>query len=328
MSATGKVAETLLSLGIFAVADFAPLREIYLRALVRTHGDDTNNTLECRGTSLSSQLKSMNREDLKELAANPNFISGVYNYCDRWCERCALRSRCFVYATESADADLDGPDVSDLNNAKFWRKLHVIFKEAHELITQCAEEAGIDLNVINQDEVTQMRNEEDEARRNELSVRARDYAAMVESWLKTELVAAEQMSDDAQVEAKTAAIEIDAQDAFEVIRWYQFFIAAKVFRAVLGSDDELSGVYPNDDAGEANPAQTDANGSAKIALIAIERSLGAWRILQTSVPDKTDSIAPLMAALENLRSGIEETLPLARDFIRPGFDEVMTEFAS
>jgi hypothetical protein len=270
----------------------------------------------------------MNREDLKELAANPNFISGVYNYCDRWCERCAFRSRCFVYATEGIDADLDDPDVSDLNNAKFWRKLDGIFKEAHELIKECAAEAGIDLNVIDQDEVTKMRNEEDAARRNELSVRARDYAAMVESWLENELVAAEQLSDDAQVQAKSTGIEIDAQDAFEVIRWYQFFIAAKVFRAVLGSVDELQGVYPNDDGGESNPAQTDANGSAKIALIAIERSLGAWRILQTSIPDKTNSIAPLMAILENLRRGIEETLPLARDFIRPGFDEEACEFVS
>ena len=40
------------------------------------------------------------RRSLKELAGDPQFISGVYNYCDRWCERCPLTSRCFVYATE------------------------------------------------------------------------------------------------------------------------------------------------------------------------------------------------------------------------------------
>ena len=26
------------------------------------------------------------------------FIVGVYNYCDRWCERCAFTSRCRVFA--------------------------------------------------------------------------------------------------------------------------------------------------------------------------------------------------------------------------------------
>lgn len=270
----------------------------------------------------------MNRDDLEELAANPNFISGVYNYCDRWCERCAFRSRCFVYATEAVDADLDNPDVSELNNARFWRKLDAIFKDAHELISHCAEEAGIDLNALDQDEVTQVRDEADEARRHDLSVRARDYAAMVEGWLESELVAAEQLSDDGQAHAKSEGIEIDAADAFEVIRWYQFFIAAKVFRAVLGSEDELRGVYPEDDGGEPNPAQTDANGSAKVALIAIERSLGAWRILETFVSDKANSIAPLMTTLQKLRSGLEETLPLARDFMRPGFDEEACDFVS
>ena len=28
------------------------------------------------------------------------FIVGVYNYCDRWCERCLLTSRCRVFAEE------------------------------------------------------------------------------------------------------------------------------------------------------------------------------------------------------------------------------------
>jgi hypothetical protein len=46
------------------------------------------------------------------------------------------------------------------------------------------------------------------------------------------------------------------------------------------------------------------------------------------VPAKEKSIAPLMALLENLRNGVEEALPLARDFIRPGFDEEMSQYAS
>ena len=27
----------------------------------------------------------------------PGFIDGVYNYCDRWCERCRFQSRCRLY---------------------------------------------------------------------------------------------------------------------------------------------------------------------------------------------------------------------------------------
>ena len=271
----------------------------------------------------------MKQDDLKERATNPDFISGIYNYCDRWCERCAFSSRCFVYATETEDADLDAPNLRDLNNAKFWRKLETIFKDAKELIKQCAADAGVDLDAIDQSEAAAADDRKSEdAARNEFSVLARNYAAMVDAWFENELVAAEQLDEHALLQAKSAGIEIDAQDAFEVIRWYQFFIATKVFRALLGSDDELREVYPDDIGEGINPAQTDANGSAKIALIAIDRSVSAWRVIQSCVPAKQRSIAPLIAVLENVRSGIEAELPLARDFIRPGFDEEMSAYAN
>ncbi len=30
----------------------------------------------------------MEKERLKMLAEDPRFIQSIYNYCDRWCERC------------------------------------------------------------------------------------------------------------------------------------------------------------------------------------------------------------------------------------------------
>ena len=269
----------------------------------------------------------MDRNELKELAANPDFITGIYNYCDRWCERCALSSRCFLYAAEQTDLEWDDPEVRDLNNAKFWRHLESIFKDAHELIKECAAEAGIDLDAIKSNEAFMPVDEEiEDASKRELAVLARNYAGMVEKWFANEFIAAEvrQLNES---NPQTTETIIDLTAAVEIIRWYQFFIAAKVFRALLGGDDELPGVYGNhDDA--LNPAQSDANGSAKIALIAIDRSLNSWRITQSYIPNKKDSIAPLMTVLERLRNGLEETLPLARDFVRPGFDEIDSEFTS
>ena len=55
----------------------------------------------------------MKKADLIELAQNPDFISGIYNYCDRWCERCQFTSRCFLYATEQADPDLADPEMRE-----------------------------------------------------------------------------------------------------------------------------------------------------------------------------------------------------------------------
>src|SRR5436309_15735657 len=87
--------------------------------------------------------KSMRRRTLTELANNPDLIPGIYNYCDRWCERCPLTSRCLVYATEQED-DVS-PESQDIHNADFWRKLNSIMDETRQIITEWASQTGIDL---------------------------------------------------------------------------------------------------------------------------------------------------------------------------------------
>ena len=36
-----------------------------------------------------------------------NFIPGIFNYCDRWCERCPLTARCSVYAMVEDEQQAD-----------------------------------------------------------------------------------------------------------------------------------------------------------------------------------------------------------------------------
>src|SRR2546423_12370271 len=98
----------------------------------------------------------MSRKQLRQLAANPDFISGIHNYCDRWCERCSFTSRCLVYATEEADSDSD-PASRDINNAVFWQKLASVFQETQEMISAWAVENGVDLSPSALAEVNEQR---------------------------------------------------------------------------------------------------------------------------------------------------------------------------
>ncbi|HEY6045313.1 MAG TPA: hypothetical protein VIU65_01850 [Pyrinomonadaceae bacterium] len=284
----------------------------------------------------------MKKADLIELAQNPDFISGIYNYCDRWCERCQFTSRCFLYATEQADADLADPEMRDISNEKFWRKMHNIFAETAELITAWAAEAGIDLDAVDSTAVVAQHDRDMEAaKQHELSQATRTYAFAVEEWFKQEA-----LSQTAPQGAGSEE-ELTIQNAVDVIRWYQFFIAAKTFRAVSGSerldleteDDEI---FPNvladddleddedldDDTVMEMAERMDANGSAKVALVGIDRSISGWRSLQLSLSAKAESIKPMLIELESLRRSIEARLPRARDFIRPGLDEVNSRFVS
>ena len=104
-------------------------------------------------------------------------------------------------------------------------------------------------------------------------------------------------------------------EASEVIHWYQYQIAAKIIRGLMGRKDEEEEQWEED-------IPKDSDGSIKVALIAMDRSISAWRIMQMSLADRADSIVPMLVALERLRQATEQTFPEAKDFIRPGFDEI------
>jgi hypothetical protein len=256
----------------------------------------------------------MDTKDLIELAGNPNFISGIYNYCDRWCERCPFTSRCLVFATEKEDEEND-PESRDINNAAFWQKLTSIFEQTREMITTWAEENGVDLDA---EESKSARADHDrdmaDARSHELTVAAENYAWQVRKWFEEEF--GMQTSDDSgKVSNDAGENHENIQEASEVIHWYQFQIAAKTVRGLMSRDDE-------DEYEEEETLGRHSDGSIKVALIATDRSISAWRLMQLALPDKADSIVPLILALENFRQNTEKAFPDARDFIRPGFDEV------
>ena len=102
----------------------------------------------------------------------------------------------------------------------------------------------------------------------------------------------------------------------EVIRWYQHFIYVKLCRTIesrAGEELEIDR--------EIKHFPEDSDGSAKIALIALDRSIGAWAGLRENLEDDADSILDLLAQLAAIRRGTEKLFPEARAFVRPGFDE-------
>jgi hypothetical protein len=109
------------------------------------------------------------------------------------------------------------------------------------------------------------------------------------------------------------AIELD--DTIEVIQYYQVFIHIKLARAVSSQAEEELETDP-----EMRSFPKDSDGSAKITLIAIDRSLAAWTRLSQHFPEEADSILDFQVQLARLRAAAEKLFPGARAFVRPGFD--------
>src|ERR1041384_4517279 len=149
----------------------------------------------------------MHKEDWLAPAENRDFIAGIYNYCDRWCERCPLTARCFLYATEQADGDLSDPEVHDINNEKLSKKLQNIFESTAEMLREWAAEAGVDLESVDIAQAVEVSEKERErVEQDELAQAAREYAVAVGDWFKTEMEARMDVYDD---QTKSAPDESD-----------------------------------------------------------------------------------------------------------------------
>lgn len=260
----------------------------------------------------------MQRRSLTELADNPDLISGIYNYCDRWCERCPLTSRCLVYTTEKEEDD--SSQTHDLTNEAFWRKLGTIFQETRDMIAEWAREAGIDLDRPEaEDDPSQRKKKRRQVDNHPLACAGKKYANDASDWfreLDQIVVVTDERANGRAAEPDRESTE-RLEDAREVIQWYQYQIAVKTMRALSAriGEQEIDPVTAD--------CMKDSDGSAKVALIGIDRSIGAWRLMQLSLPERESSIVPLILQLERLRQRTEKVFPEAREFVRPGFDEVL-----
>lgn len=251
----------------------------------------------------------MEKDCLKKLARDKRFIPGIYNYCDRWCERCPQTCRCLNFAI--SEEDFADPETRDIKNEAFWKKLSEVFTTTIEFLKEEAKEHGIDLEALDTSGWAEESTGRDEtAESHEVCRIAKLYSDLVEDWFK---------SDASLFSAGSALSEEDTslEEAFEVIRWYQYFIYVKLRRAVRGELNERDG-----EAIEVIEFPKDSEGSAKIALIGIDRSIGAWGTVYAHDLLHDERILRFIACLDSLREEVQSAFPGARSFIRLGFDKI------
>jgi len=221
------------------------------------------------------------------------FIIGIYNYCDRWCDRCAFTSHCHVFADRcESEATLD-PNLAAVVNAP--QHPSDVAPAPPPWLAQLLEEIN-DAQAASADETLDHRPPRVVPEHNEIDRRADAYSRQARNWLNTR-------------EPDRTSADVDPRS---VIAWFHMMIHVKAMRALHGlADDDL---FDRD-----WPA--DHDGSAKVALLGIDRSLRAWLDLVEVGAASESDVAPFLNDLEWLRDALERTFPRARTFVRPGFDE-------
>jgi hypothetical protein len=243
------------------------------------------------------------------MAGEPDLIPGIYIYCDRWCERCAFTSRCLQFRLETEDRQSgEALQHFDALNLQFWQEMGEALVQAMRLIREIAVREGFETADLQKETLFPEPPEslQRDAREHPCASAALLYTGMVNEWFA---VADEFPETDESLLTNPPAF---LEEPIQVIRHYQYFIYPKIVRAVEG---RLSAK-----AATESELESDACGTAKVALIAIDRSLAAWSLLYGEYQSEEDSTLSILVHLDRLRRSIEVVFPAARSFIRPGLD--------
>ena len=261
-------------------------------------------------------IKSINDKD---------FVPGIYNYCDRWCEKCPLTHKCASYYISNK---LFIEKIKDDGTNDFVAEIEKVLNITKKILEDTIKDLNIDMDIDEMDmenipEIDDMAGFPDnliypENIKSEMIQLALDNIDTTNNWMYQ--IDPEVMEKEKEFErikemniesGKTVKEFKEMMDAFDIIEWYQVLILNKLNIALY---DKKHIKYEKDEL-------IPYNGYAKVALIGIEKSIEAWQNLMSIFPDAEDSIFEQLIDLKKLKNKVLETFPDAEKFKRPGFDD-------
>lgn len=244
---------------------------------------------------------------------NSQKIPFMDSYCDRWCEKCPMTARCAIF-----DPKWVSPEWDEQTNEQLWEEVSKNFKETLSALKQLVESEGMDWEQLVEDakDIEIPEPELSELEENTLDL-SNTYCFNTLDWLKDQRPVIENFVQEAQQHLEIGIGNPEESvfqvgNALEIIQWYSTMITSKINRAIKGAYDDW------DD--EEDPIQNDANGSAKLTMICIDRSISAWEKIRQEIPEMEDELLDYLALLSKMRRGLKSIFPNYDAFIRPGFD--------
>jgi hypothetical protein len=235
------------------------------------------------------------------LATDPHLVPGIYNGCDQWCHYCPATDRCLAYKCRP---DRDGA-------GSIYENIEAKMLESMRYLKACHEAEGLqppeDLErllsgdpppgaayVPIDDPLERM---------------GRHYAVLATAFLA---------SLDEPLPVTPLPKREYGPTPFDVFLYYHVQIAVKIYRAISSAREAAR-------TGGAQ-ARWDADVSAKVALLDVDRSDEALQVMALDDPDPL--VVHMRTHLSRLRRVLEERFPAARTLIRPGLDTAPADDAS
>ena len=270
----------------------------------------------------------MDFEDFKEQEGD--FIPGIFNYCDAWCERCIYTDKCRVFATQAKiREELESNQKTEKSieeNKDFWKQINDSVANIADLVDEeFPLVKGLETLFSDQfydeedteDAMKEWEGKRNKAKNHNLTKVSSKYEKEVHTWFESR--------KDTKIifDSNTHLLNFHYADvteiidlkklsnAADVINWYYIQIWIKINRALTSyygehEDEEFLGDFPK-----------DSEGSAMVAINGIDRSIAAWNTLRVKLPSEKESIRSMIKMLVWLRMEMEKKFANAMNFEWP-----------
>lgn len=225
------------------------------------------------------------------------FQSGIYNYCDRWCERCPNTEKCFLYAKEqqkNAEHIAKGEDINDWDVV--MKDIEESFKETHKLLGMAMKKHGItqkDLEKIDPDEYE------------EPDFQSHPLIKLTTKYLKTAHAFLDEFWYEQQKMVGQFNIEVpmdDIKDAIETISWYHTMLPTKIWRLLYEID--TTGREKDEELKEM--MKEDIPKFFALVDKCITKSKGAIESFSAERKLQPERIKEMLRLLEQVEQGVRE----------------------
>jgi hypothetical protein len=224
-----------------------------------------------------------------EIARDSQLIPGVHHHCDEWCDYCPVTNRCLAYRCTADFRAQRGRAPGDPT-----------FTSLEEAIAFTRDVSGAE----------GMRTDELDALVShppgQSGVQTSDPLAAV-AWDYAEATACLMMPSALEMSRARPRVRPAGPTAEEIVLWYHLRIYMRTFRALVAQESACG------------QRTEDATGSAKLVLVAVERSRHALRALRTV--ESAEELDRLLSMLDEIERGLDERFPHARAFVRLGIDQ-------
>jgi len=237
-------------------------------------------------------------KSLLEMAGDEQFIPGICNFCNRWCERCSKGQNCLSYAYDQVKKGIDPKENNrDQINKQFWNTIEEVLSA--DITGLIKDSSDISLKISNEN----------------LVLFAEEYGNAVNKWL---------IENDNLLKEKSSLILVTYNkketilfsDAIEIVKWYSFFIHKRIIRSLKDLYERKTGDLKD----PYNPYR-DNIGSAKNTIVACGHSMAAFSFLYPELETEQATIQTFVAQLIQIKNQLLELFPDVMEFKRPGFDK-------